>query len=103
MDASAVGRLLNVYEEISRQTAALKAMTELCCPPGCGACCSAPEAEATELEMLPVARELCRRQEALSWFERLGAAATRDRASSTKRSDPPGERAAAAGGDRRRG
>ena len=74
MDATALVRLLEVYEEIDRQTAALKAMTGLRCPPGCGRCCSSREIDATELEMLPVARELFRRREAVSWLERLRAA-----------------------------
>jgi Fe-S-cluster containining protein len=74
MDATVLARLVKVYEEIDRQTAALKAMTELRCPPGCGTCCSSPEVEVTELEMLPVAGELFRRREALSWLELLGAA-----------------------------
>lgn len=74
MDSTVLVRLLELYEEIDRQTAALKATTELRCPPGCGTCCSSPEVEVTELEMLPVARELFRRREALSWLERLGAA-----------------------------
>jgi len=74
MDATVLARLLEIYEEIDRQTAALKAMTGLRCPPGCGTCCSSPDIEATELEMLPVARELFRRREALSWLGRLRAA-----------------------------
>lgn len=75
MDATVLARLRQIYEEIDRQAAALKAMTELRCPPGCGTCCSSREVEATELEMLPVARELFRRREVLSCLERLGAAA----------------------------
>lgn len=74
MDSTVLARLLELYEEIDRQTAALKATTELRCPPGCATCCSSPTVEATELEMLAVARELFRRREALSWLERLGAA-----------------------------
>jgi len=74
MDSSVFARLLKVYEEIDRQTAALKARTGLRCPPGCGTCCSSFEVEATELEMLPAARKLFRRREALSWLERLRAA-----------------------------
>jgi Fe-S-cluster containining protein len=72
MDSTVLARLLELYEEIDKQTAALKAVTELRCPPGCGTCCSSPKVEATELEMLPVARELFRRREALPWLERLG-------------------------------
>ena len=74
MDATVLTRLLELYEEIDRQTAALKAMTELRCPPGCGTCCSSHTAEATVLEMLPVARELFCRRQALSLLERSGAA-----------------------------
>jgi len=74
MDAMILARLLELYEEIDSQTAALRAITELRCPPGCGTCCSSPAVEATELEMLPVARQLVRGREALSWLERLRAA-----------------------------
>jgi Fe-S-cluster containining protein len=74
MDATVLARLLEVYEEIDNQTAAMRAITELRCPPGCGRCCSSTTVEATVLEMLPVARELLRRREALSLLERLGAA-----------------------------
>ncbi|HVO82897.1 MAG TPA: YkgJ family cysteine cluster protein [Syntrophobacteria bacterium] len=74
MDATVLARLLEVYEEIDRQTAALKGTTGLRCPPGCGTCCSFPELQATELEMLPVAEELFRRREAVSWLERLRGA-----------------------------
>lgn len=74
MDARVVARLLELYEEIDRQTAALKAMTELRCPPGCGTCCYSHTVEATVLEMLPVARELFCRRQALSLLERSGAA-----------------------------
>lgn len=74
MDARVVARLLELYEEIDRQTAALKAMTELRCPPGCDTCCYSHTVEATVLEMLPVARELFCRRQALSLLERSGAA-----------------------------
>ena len=74
MDATVLARLLELYEEIDSQTAALRAIIELRCPPGCGTCCSSATVEATVLEMLPVARQLLRRREALSLLRRLGAA-----------------------------
>jgi len=74
MDATVLARLFKVYEEIDNQTAALRAITELRCPPGCGTCCSCTTVEATVLEMLPVARDFLRRREALALLERFGAA-----------------------------
>lgn len=74
MDATVLARLLKVYEEIDNQTAALRAITELRCPPGCGMCCSSTTVEATVLEMLPVARELLHRREAVALLERFGVA-----------------------------
>jgi Fe-S-cluster containining protein len=74
VDVQVIARLLDLYEEMDRQTAALQAVTGLCCPPGCGTCCSSGKVEATVLEMVPAARDLVDRGEAVPCLERLRAA-----------------------------
>lgn len=63
--------VLNFYQHIEEQTASIPDQIGLHCPTGCGRCCDAPEVEATELEMLPVAWELWQRGEALTWWEKV--------------------------------
>lgn len=74
VDAQLIAELMGLYEEIDGRTAALQAVTGLCCPLGCGACCSAATVEATVLEMVLAARELFRRGEELRYLARLRAA-----------------------------
>ena len=74
VDAQVIAQRLDLYEEMDRQTAALQLVTGLCCPPRCGTCCSSATAEATVVEMVPAARALFRRGEALRYLERLRAA-----------------------------
>jgi Fe-S-cluster containining protein len=71
MDSDLADRVLSVYGEIDGQVSAFRRATGLCCPPGCGNCCTSDNVEATVIEMLPVAQELFRRGEAEKWLERV--------------------------------
>jgi len=65
------------YKRMDHLTAQTAAVTPgLGCPPGCGACCTSPTVEATEVELLPMAAMLVREgraQEALSKLEQAEA------------------------------
>lgn len=72
-------RIASVYRELDAGTAAFQAASGLSCPPGCGACCTAPTVEAGVLEMLPAARELLRRGEAEAWRSKAASAGGEER------------------------
>lgn len=50
--------ILAAHADTDNRVRAFADVTRLSCPPGCGACCETPDIEATELEMLPMARFL---------------------------------------------
>lgn len=66
--------VLAAYADMDRATAAFQASTDLACPPGCGACCHSVKVQATVLEFLPLAVELCQRGEAQQWLDMLATA-----------------------------
>lgn len=72
MNADVIKQVIELYDRIDEQTAALQTETGLHCPPGCGKCCENPEVETTVLEMMPLALELWRIGEAEKWLEPLG-------------------------------
>jgi hypothetical protein len=74
VDADLIAELIELCEEIDRRTAAFQAPTGLYCPVGCGICCSSVTVEATVPEMVPAARELFRRGEALGCLGQKGLA-----------------------------
>jgi Fe-S-cluster containining protein len=71
MDSELADRVLSLYGEIDGHIDAFRAATRLCCPPGCGDCCTSDNVEATVIEMLPVAQEILRRGEIEKWLERV--------------------------------
>lgn len=60
-DARLAARVLAIYRRLDRRLAAFRRRCGLACLPGCGECCRSTEVEATVLELLPLALELCRR------------------------------------------
>jgi uncharacterized protein len=66
-----VSRVMDLYAQIDRAAAEFQLKSALRCPAGCGACCPTADAEATVVEMLPLAHEILRRGQAAFWLERL--------------------------------
>jgi len=60
-----------VFEGLEGEMEAFKAGCSLGCPPGCGACCTFPDIEATVLEFLPLAMALADTGKAESILEEL--------------------------------
>lgn len=68
--------VMEAYREADAQVAAAAAATGLGCPTGCGRCCWNPEVEASVLELVPLALELYRRDQAEPLLEDLERRAT---------------------------
>ena len=66
-------RVLELYSEMDRQMSEFRSVTGLRCLPGCGQCCESSTPEASEIELLPAARELFSREEAEQWLERIAS------------------------------
>ncbi len=62
-----------IYRRLDRRIAAFRRRSALACLPGCGECCRSTGVEATVLELLPLALELCRRGKAKEVLARLDA------------------------------
>lgn len=59
MDLDAIcADILKHYHAVDSATSAFGKRAGLSCPPGCGQCCETPDIQATELEMLPMARSI---------------------------------------------
>lgn len=52
-----------IYLELDERIARFQSASGMRCATGCGACCQNKQVEATVLEALPLAAEICRRQE----------------------------------------
>jgi len=65
-----IARITQIYSEIDRQIETFQQASGLQCPSGCGKCCENPEVETTPLEVLPLALELLRRDEAEHWLDK---------------------------------
>ncbi|MFV0435921.1 MAG: hypothetical protein ACK5PS_00810 [Desulfopila sp.] len=63
--------VLELYHEADRVVAAYRHRTALCCPVGCLQCCFSEKIEATVLEMVPVAFQLFRTNQAELVIKRL--------------------------------
>ena len=61
-------------EIIDAKVAASAAEMGVGCPPGCGACCTAPHVKSSEAECVPLAEALVRNGRAVETLERLDAA-----------------------------
>jgi Fe-S-cluster containining protein len=60
-----------IYRRLDRKLTAFRRRSGLACLPGCGECCRSTEVEATVLELLPLALDLCRRGKAEEILDRL--------------------------------
>jgi Fe-S-cluster containining protein len=60
-----------IYRRLDRKLTAFRRRSGLACLPGCGECCRSTEVEATVLELLPLALDLCRRGKAEETLDRL--------------------------------
>ena len=58
------------YRALEQDINRFKSKTGIKCAEGCGRCCENPDVETTALEMLPLAYELFRKNEAQQWLER---------------------------------
>jgi Fe-S-cluster containining protein len=70
-DARLAARARAIYRRLDCRLAAFRRRSGLACLPGCGECCRSTEVEATVLELLPLALELCRRRAAEKVLGRL--------------------------------
>jgi len=69
-------RIVRVREQfavVDVEVARFSAASGLGCPPGCGACCTSPEVEASIVELAPMAAALCDKGRALDVLEQLSA------------------------------
>ncbi len=64
-------QVLEVYRILDAAVAGFAARTGLCCPDGCGHCCSSEKVEATVLECIPLAFALFRSLQAELILKRL--------------------------------
>jgi Fe-S-cluster containining protein len=64
-------QVLEVYRVLDTAVAGFAARTGLCCPEGCGHCCSSEKVEATVLECIPLAFELFRTLQAELILKRI--------------------------------
>lgn len=64
-------QVLEVYRILDTAVAGFAARTELCCPEGCGHCCSSEKVEATVLECIPLAFALFRTLQAELILKRI--------------------------------
>jgi uncharacterized protein len=64
-------RVRAVFQQADGATEKFARATGISCPPGCGNCCQFPDIEASELEMMPVARQLLESGEAGAFLEKL--------------------------------
>lgn len=64
-------QILEVYRVLDTAVAGFAARTGLCCPEGCGHCCSSEKVEATVLECIPLAFELFRSLQAELILKRI--------------------------------
>ncbi|MEJ2111633.1 MAG: hypothetical protein P8Z37_17335 [Acidobacteriota bacterium] len=71
MDLDAVDRVCGLFREVDATADRFRRFTHIRCPQGCGACCAGSLVETTAVEMLPLAVELWRRNEAELWLERV--------------------------------
>jgi len=60
---SIYNEILEVYNNFDRTIASFQSATGMRCPPGCSLCCREWHVETTVLEVLPLAREIYRREE----------------------------------------
>jgi len=70
-DARLAAGVLALYRRLDGKLAAFRRRSGLACLPGCGECCRSTEVEATVLELLPLALDLCRRGKAEEALDRL--------------------------------
>jgi Fe-S-cluster containining protein len=63
--------VLRIYAEVDQAIECFQKNTSLRCVAGCGRCCENPQIEITPLEVFPLADELWRKKEAVSWLERI--------------------------------
>ncbi len=70
-DARLAVGVQTIYRRLDRRLATFRRRSGLACPPGCGECCGSTEVEATVLELLPLALDLCRRGKAEEVMDRL--------------------------------
>lgn len=66
-----IEQVRQLFTEYDGRLDAFKASTQLACVAGCGHCCNNPRVEATVIEFLPLAQQLCARRESLDWLDRI--------------------------------
>ena len=65
--------LMELFGEVDRKVEELKALAGVHCPDMCGRCCLGTKVETTAIEMMPLARELWRKNEADMWLEKINS------------------------------
>lgn len=75
MNTNVIEQVKDIFQQIDRQTTALRIATGLHCPPDCGRCCENPGVGTTGEEMIPLALELWQRGSAVEWISRSLAVA----------------------------
>ena len=61
--------ITQIFNQIDQEIEIFQQTSGLQCPSGCGKCCENPQVETTSLEVLPLALELVRRNEAEYWLD----------------------------------
>ena len=68
-----ISQVRHLFSEVDGQVEELKALTGVHCPPMCGICCEGLKVETTLIEMMPLAEELWRKNEADIWLDKLNS------------------------------
>lgn len=69
-----ISRVRSLFSEVDGKVEELKALTGVHCPPMCGVCCEGLKVETTLIEMMPLAEELWKNNEADIWLDTLNKA-----------------------------
>jgi uncharacterized protein len=69
-----IDELMDLFAEVDRKVEELKVLTGVHCPDMCGICCSSIKVETTAIEMMPLAEELWRINEADVWLDKINSA-----------------------------
>lgn len=69
-----ISRVCRLFSEVDGKVEELKNLTGVHCPPMCGICCGSLKVETTLIEMMPLAEDLWKKNEADIWLDRLNSA-----------------------------
>lgn len=69
-----IAQIKDLFSEVDKKVEELKSLTGACCPDMCGICCSGTKVESTAIEMMPLAQEIWRKNEAEMWLNKINNA-----------------------------